>query len=153
MRIPALRTSLWRASAMRFKNNHFQETEIRPIARERARKFMLVLQPQMSALGATKPGAGQEPREFCTNLTELATRVFETAFIAKGLLVSSKHPHEHRWYQSGTELDFGTMEEIPEWNAPGRVKLTVRPEMWVRQFGADKCHFVCKAEVIRFREL
>lgn len=133
-----LRSSLWNASWMRFTDQKFEDEKAKPIALERARTFMMVLQPQLQKIGAIKGPAGKDSDQYWREVTNELAEIFAHALMTAGLINSSKDPIDHQWVQSGTVVDYATMRMTRREREPGLVRYAKSPTVWISGTGREE---------------
>lgn len=106
-----LHTLVWQASRNQVLDRDFQQNTVVPIAKELAETFFLIMDSQLSGIGATTMKDNVDPKHFFDQQRKALTSIFTKALILKGLMEVSPDYYKTEFFQSGVGLDREKMEE------------------------------------------
>lgn len=128
-------------------DSDFQAKTIRPVTEKLANKFLLAINPQLLAIGATKVAEGRDPGQFWDDCVDDMTDMFTRAFIVKGCMRASPHYYSHSWIRTGSELKRDHMKEIPENLGAREVTYCATPVVQMRRKKGEEWKVISPARV------
>lgn len=110
------------------RNPEFKKKVVRPHAENLARKFWLVIQPQLRALGVAKMSRQEADKLYTDRLGHYAD-VFEEALVLMAKMKAAPDFYRVVWPECGSRFDRGTMIDPRERPNPKVVSWCIFPHV------------------------
>lgn len=136
---------MWQAGHNKVLDKAFQQQTVWPHAKDLADKFMLTIDAQLEALGATRAKGSSD--KFRERRTDHVAAIFFKVLILHGQMKAAPDYYRRGWARSGAPVNPTLMEQIHAGQGEQEVMWTVTPVIEKTATQDAEWKLVCPAKV------